>query len=671
VSRVAGSGLPVAGGRCNAPDVLGLQLVGTAHGLTRKLSEVAGDRLEVLPGPYVELMERWGPGRLCDVFELPDPTAERFRLLQQRLRVEGAARRLAGAWAALSDAELQRGWVLGVDRRGLAVFARSSTSIVLLHPAGYVLEIGTFEDLVGKFLLSGQLVLTHHAFFKNAARDWRWAVRYREEATRNDLGVPASYVTDAPSPRADLLAAWAEGDEEAADAALAQVLEAEVTAFAMFELFCFLASPAAAHVPAEIRATYADQLFRAARRRVPALVPDLPIRDIRIGLEQGELAPELLAQAEAMLERADGIFVGAADAAERALLETLAREPSDDAARAVYADHLEERGELARAEVLRAEAAHVEPLPDAAERGFVAPPDLPPIDGPARIRERVAQWEAADPGFSLEEALARIDALHPVARQGYEILLAQVAGRNTWRLSHHAPAAHGHLVREIADAWPQLALALRGSGAPAVLAILREARVRQAAPFVLSSLRHLKLFESGESWHTSGIYDGEPWSLQLADAYLELGRMTKDLREEFIPYLATGAKIQPIHEPRAEYPGVATLRAVAFRFLADAGADDRVFEGALRFFCEGHPYSERIVRKRKTDPRVRQVLGEQLAAEEKKSLRDGGRRLAYTPELGLLARYLASLGDPHAKELAARYQKYKRLWLGGERDRYE
>ena len=637
----------------------------------RKLSEVAGDRLEVFPGAYVELMEAWGPGRLCDVFELPDPTAPagRFRLLQQRLRVEGAARRLAGAWAALSDAELQRGWVLGVDRRGLAVFARSATSVVLLHPSGYVLEIGTFEELVGKFLLGGQLVLTHHAFFPNAARDWRWAVRYRGEAARNDLGVPSSYVTDAPPRRAELLAAWAEGDEDAADAALAGVIEAEVAAYAMTELFHFLASPAAAHVPAEIRATYADQLFRAARRRVPDLVPDLPIRDIRIGLERGELAPELLAQAKAMVEGADGIFLGEPDATERALLETLTSEPSDDAARAVYADHLEERGELARAEVLRAEAAHAPPLPDAAERGFVAPPDLPPLDGPARIRERVEQWAAADPGFSLDEVRARIDALHPVARQGYEILIAQIAGRSTWSLAHHAPAAHGHLVREIADAWPQLALALRGSGAPAVLAILREARVRQAAPFVLSILRHPGGSAPGESWRAP--YYGEPWPLQLADAYLELGRVTKALREELVPYLAADAKLQPIHAPRAEHPGVATLRAIAFRFLADAGADDRVFEGALRFFCEGHPYSERIIRKRKTDPRVRAVLGEQLAAEEKKSLRDGGRRLAYTPELGLLARYLARLGDPYAKEVAERYKKFKRLSNGRERDRYE
>src|SRR5689334_2883970 len=397
----------VARGRPMQPfGVLGLSLVGTARSLAREIAEVAGERLDVLPGAYVDLMTAWGPGRLCDVIELPDPTAPagRFRQLQQRLQVEGAARHLAGAWGALSDAELRRGWVLGVDRRGLALFARSATSVVLLHPAGYVLELGSFEDLVRKFLLGGRLVLTHSACFESAARDWRWAMERSGFPQRNDLGVPARYVTDAPPPRAELLDAWAAGDEEAADAALARVLEAEVTGYAMTELFYFLASPDAAHVPAEIRATYADQLFRAARRRLPDLVPDLPIRDLRIALGRGELAPELLAQAAQMCEQPDGIFIGEPDAAELAFLETLAREPSDDAARAVYADHLEERGALDRAATLRAEAAHVEPLPDAAARGFVAPPDLAPVDGAARLRERVAQWAAEDPACSLDAA---------------------------------------------------------------------------------------------------------------------------------------------------------------------------------------------------------------------------------------------------------------------------
>ena len=46
--------------------VLGLQLVGTARGLTRKLSEVAGDRLEVIPARPVEAIDATGAGDTFD-----------------------------------------------------------------------------------------------------------------------------------------------------------------------------------------------------------------------------------------------------------------------------------------------------------------------------------------------------------------------------------------------------------------------------------------------------------------------------------------------------------------------------------------------------------------------------------------------------------------------------
>jgi hypothetical protein len=160
------------------------------------------------------------------------------------------------------------------------------------------------------------------------------------------------------------------------------------------------------------------------------------------------------------------------------------------------------------------------------------------------------------------------------------------------------------------------------------------------------------------------------WQLELAEAYLELGKVTKALCDELVPYFAADATVQPIHQPRTWPLDVPHLRAIAFRFLVGFGADDRVFEGALRFFCEGHPYSERILHKRRTEPRVRQVLGEQLAAEDKKSLR-GGRNVVYTPELGLLSRYLAKLGDAQAKEISERYKKFKRSLDNQGRDRYE
>ncbi|MDQ3365642.1 MAG: TIGR02996 domain-containing protein [Myxococcota bacterium] len=610
------------------------------------IAAVVGDRFAVLPGEYLALMTVWGPGTLCGVFELPDPTSARFRSWQHRLRVEGSARRLAGAWGAVSDVAFTGGVVLGVDTRGIAVFARGAADVVLLHPGGHVLEIGSFEALIRRFLLGGQLVKTQRACFTEHVRaSWRWDRQHTSEVhAANDLGVPANYVTE-PSPlRARLLAAWAAGDEVAADAMLAQLLEREVTGYALLELLAYLASEQAAGIPPDIRATYADQLFRTARRRLPDLVPDLPIREIRIALGQGTLAAEHRESIAALLERPAGIFIGEPDATEAALLEQLATQPADAAARLVYADHLEEQGALGRAHAIRAEL-DVAPLLDAAERGFVSLAGFEPVDGTARVRARVETWEVEAPACSIADLLGRIDALHPTARQGYELLLAMAAGRGHWAYRNTVPgSAHLHLVREIPEAWPQLVLALRSADADAALAILVETRVRDAAPFILSCLL--------QPGHDAAV---EP--LALADGYLQLGKVTQGMCDELAPYLAPGAVVAPAHQPHGT---VARLRAVAFRLLRDFGADDRVFEGALRYFCEAHPDSERVVRKRKTDPRVREVLGAQLAVEESTSLRDGGRTLAYSPALGLLARYLAKLGDAHAKELAERYKKYKR-----------
>ncbi len=640
--------------------MLGLKLVGEARPVTSSaIAKATGDRLAALPGPYIQLMTAWGPGRLCNVIEFPDPTADagRFRYLQYRLRVDGAARRLAGAWAALSDAELQHGVVLGVDRRGLAIFARSASALVALHPAGFVLELGSFEELVGKFLLGGQLVLTQHAYFEKHVRaEWKWAVKYSRLHEDNDLGVPAIYATEALT-RDELIEAWTAGDEARSDAALHRVLQADVTGYALIDLLHFLASPAAASIPGEIRATYADQLFRMARRRMPDLVPELPIREIRIALGKGELAPEQLARVAAMIDPPGGIFLGDSDTTEVALLEQLASTPNDEAARLVYADHLEEQGSMERAEALRGDVSFcVAPLADADQRGFVAPPDLEPIDGGERIRAHIVRWHAEDPAFSIDPAIARIDALHPTARQGYEILF-EIWTRHHFTYSTHRASARQHLLREVRDAWPQLAIALRSGHRSSALALLVEGDVREMAPFILSLIRR------------PGPEATESWQVELADVYVQFARITKDLFAELVPYFAADATVQPIHQPHGSVP---VLRATAFRFLRDFGTDDRVFEGALRYFCEAHPFSERILRKRKTDPRIRKVLGEQLAAEEKTSLKDGGRKLVYSPELGLLARYLAKLGDARAKEISERYKKFKRFSVDyQERDRDE
>lgn len=619
--------------------MLGLSLVGAPHPVSPDALRAAlGGRAEALPEAYVVLMAAWGPGLLCGAVELPDPTSARFRFLQHRLWVDGAARRAAGAWGGLSDEAFRGGVVLGVDRRGFAYFARGAADIAILEPEGSVLALGSFEYLVGSFLLGGVILATQRALLTDhVRRSWGWTVQHLSRARRNELGVPAIYeTTAAPAPRAALLAAWAAGDEAAADAALAQVLEREVAGWALLELLHYLASPAAAAIPREIRATYADQLYRMASRRVPELVPELPIRELRIALGTGELAPEQLASIAALIDPPAGIFASEPDAAEAALLAALAAEPADDGARLVYADHLEGRGELARAEALRSDAAQVAPLPDAAQRGFLASPGLPPVDGAARVRARLEAWEREAPAFSTAAAAAKIQALHPTARQGYEILLEQQRQRRSFWQTPAEVTPYTHLEREIRDAWPQLALALRDPPYRAfALEILAQARVREAAPFLLSCLRE------------RGVGADRDWLVAVADRYVELVKVKRAVAEEFAAAFAD--------------PGATSVdRAIAFRLCVELGADDRVFEAALARFCAAYPFSEKILRKRKSEPRVREVLGARLAVERQKSLRDGGRTLSYTPELGLLARYLAKLGDPDAQELAERYKKFKR-----------
>jgi hypothetical protein len=187
-------------------------------------------------------------------------------------------------------------------------------------------------------------------------------------------------------------------------------------------------------------------------------------------------------------------------------------------------------------------------------------------------------------------------------------------------------------------------LALRDHDlARSAIAVLLEGHATQAAPFVLSVV--LQPPASKPLW------------LDLDGAFLELGTVTQELCDQLAPGLADPAT-------------GSARRQLSFRLLVDFASDDRVFEAALRYFFEGHPHTEQIVRKRKKDPRVREILSEQLADEEKRSLHQGGRVLAYSAKLGVLAKYLAKLGDGHAKEVAERYKKFVRMQ---ERrgDRYE
>jgi hypothetical protein len=266
----------------------------------------------------------------------------------------------------------------------------------------------------------------------------------------------------------------------------------------------------------------------------------------------------------------------------------------------------------------------VTPLPDARERGFIAPLNMRPVDGPALLAGYVERWRADDPETPVDDLVARIGALHPQVRQGYALLLAQLS---QWRENE----AQRHLVREIADAWPLVALALRTN--PQGLRVIVAETVRDAAPFVLSALRR----------------PSEPieWAyrLELAAAYPALGTLTPALVDEYVELLA-GPEPPP--------------RALAARLLVNHGADDRVFAAYLDHFAETHPYSETAIKKRKKDPRVMPAILEQFAVEEKRSLGEDGRKLSYTTAYGVLARYLSKLGSARGKDAAANYRRVKR-----------
>jgi uncharacterized protein (TIGR02996 family) len=567
---------------------------------------------EGLPPEYVELVTTWGPGRLCDVYDLPDPTEDngRFEFFQHQLHLHGPALRSRGHWGALTDENLAAGRVLGVDRFGTALFAYGPRQVVRLLPNGKLQHVGTFEGVVKQLF----------------DRDHRYAlVEHHPDAPGVydvELDAPANYVTTA-NPRAAFLAAVAAGDEAKADAELQHVVAAEIAVYALLDLAEQLAADTT--IAQEVRASYVDQCLRMARRRATKFMEHVPLRDIRTALEtDGELTAELASKLQ-ILARPAGIFAAAFDAREAVLLEQLAEHPDDVAARLVYADHLEDRGEQSRAEALRAEAAPVPSLPDARARGFIAPLHMAPLDGAARLAGYIARWRADDPSTSIDDLVTRLEALHPQARQGYALLLAQVSD---WTTND----AETHLARELPDAWPLLALALR-AGHKQALRILAAQVVREAAPFVLSALRRPS---PSVEW---------AFQLELAAAYPTLGKLAPAIVDEYVADLA-GAEPGP--------------RDLAARLLVNHGADDRVFAAYLDHFASTHPYSETAIKKRKKDPRVLPAILDAFATEEKRILGDDGRKLSYTTAYGVLARYLSKLGNARGRDAAANYRKLKR-----------
>lgn len=543
------------------------------------------------------------------MFDLPDPseTGGRFELLQNTLRVRGPACRLRGQWAQLPDAELAAPLVLGVDRRGVAVIGRAHGEVALLFPHGRVASFESFETFVTSFVLRAGA----------------------------EGGVPAVHVTvPLAVARADFLAALHHADDDTADAALTTVLAQEVAVPALLELLAVIAGPTGSRIPHEVRMARADQLWHMARRRAPPLETHVDYRVIQRALRLGgEAPPDVVARltSNPIVEEPCGIFIAPADSTEIALVSALAEAPDDAGARLVYADYLESRGELERAEAIREEPTVPTALPDAESRGFIAPVDVVPVDSAARIAEYTARWHADDPTTSVDDLLERIAALHPAERQGHALLLALHANRRR--------EAMPHLLHERALAWPYLVLALRSlhpREAGIALELLVDGQVAESRPYLLSALRHPTQYRGD---------DRARLVERLAEGYVALGAVDRALAEELALHFADD-------RPTA-------ARTVAFHLCQEFADDERIFEGYLLNFVAAHPMSERALRKRRRDPRVAEVLRAQLEREEKRALfaRHEHVHGVYSEAYGILAEYLAKLGDANGKAALDAYRE--------------
>lgn len=431
------------------------------------------------PADYIELMRIWGPGTLCGVCELPDPTERegRFDFLQTQFRARVDRERARGKWAQLADDEIAACPVLGLHARGDAVLGLTTSTFVILTTRGEVSRRTGMPELIAAL---------------------------RRPPDDDEPLQPMTYNTEPPA-RDALYAAIVAGDEARADAAFAKVLATDGPVEGLLAIAHHLAT----ELRGNLRATFVEQCLRAAKRH-SARVAAVDIRKLAKALATDADATELVKPLAALVERSGMFFDAPVDPTERALRERLHADPDDAATRLVLADHLEARGDLATAEIARQDS-----LPDARERGFVPPFGVAPVDATALVDTWTAAWLRDAPEIPLADVIAAVAALHPQERQGYAVLLSQPASP--------------HLGREAPRAWPYCVLALRGEYRFAALGAL--AGIREAAPFLMACLR----------WPTAHEYRfHQPnFAADLADAFLELGgKPSRADIDHFVEHLA-------------------------------------------------------------------------------------------------------------------------------------
>ena len=466
--------------------------------------------------------------------------------------------------------------------------------------------IGRFRD--GAVLVGVQARLV--TLLPNGKEEWQWTLKHTihwcagVESPKNKP--PPTYCT-ALDNQPGVHAALADGDEELADACMGKLFERE-SAWGLLELASALASSS---IPTTLRASYFDQCMRMVKRVDAECIAAFPLRAMRDELANTGTLSLDHARTLDHLAHAPSPFNGEMTDIEQQLATEVIRNPRERAPCIVLADHLETLGQTLRASLVR-EQAEAMSYDEVAERGL----EFADVDGDKTLAQWIAAWGAHAPA-----ALTAVtDPIPSQVRSAIISWIERATPDNIARLAKE-PASLAFVV-----------LGLRSSKPAHITAcarIITELGWKDAAHYLLDAMR---------ACSNHALED-------LAVAFHDVGRLAATDLRDVLTWLESNALAR---------------RRAACIVLQRSGKDDRVLEAMLTHFCDGHPYTERTIARRKTDPRVIPTLLAAFERAEAASLKDG-RTLVYTQDYGILSRYLAKLGNTRGKEAWERFKKMGRI----------
>ena len=390
---------------------------------------------------------------------------------------------------------------------------------------------------------------------------------------------------------------------------LSPLLECE-TVWGLLEIAYELSVPSA--ITADIRATYFDHCMRLVKRVDPDCIAELPLRAIRDEIAKTGALSVNHAHLLHCTAYAPSPFNGEMTQIERDLASQVLADPRDQTPCVALADHLETIGQEFRASLVREQAASLSYV-EVAERGL----EFRNVDGDKTIATWIEAWGADAPA----DVLSTVEPVPSQVRSAMVSWIDTASGDDIARLGKE-PSASAVVV-----------LGLMSPSTKHVRGCLRaivQLSLASAGPHLLEAMRKNPRSETLEA---------------MASSYNEVARLSKNELANVLGWLESDAY---------------QLRRAACCLLQGSGKDDRVLEAMLTHFVDGHPYTERAIAKRKTDPRVIPALLAAFGRAEVASLKDG-RNLVYTTDYGVLSKYLAKLGNTRGKEAWERYKKKGRM----------